>query len=168
MSELLAMAHTAFVHLVNVPKGVEDLPDEYGWCCAGSACQDRYHCTCWEPVYDLEQTEPLDLTTSPTQRTKCCGDCAYRNDSPERADGGDQERDVHAIAHMDGHEFWCHQGVRRVIAFRHPLGAELPAGEGDYRPPVGPNAEGVQCVWLADGTAGERCAGWAAHRRVGP
>lgn len=154
------------VHIsgVTAPKGVEDLPEEYGWCCAGSACQSVHHCTCWEPIYDLEQA-PLDLSTEPVQRTKCCGDCAYRNDSPERQDAGDQERDVLALAYAEGNEFWCHQGSRRVVVFRHPLGAVLPAGEGDYRAPVGPNAAGVECVWRADGTAGERCAGWAAHRR---
>lgn len=96
----------------------------------------------------------------PATRTKCCDDCAYRNGSPERAEeDGTDELLAHAMT--PGQEFWCHQGCRRVVAFRHPDGRELPAGDGDYRPPVGPEDRPI--VWKADGTPGERCAGWAAH-----
>jgi hypothetical protein len=124
----------------------------------------RAHCTCWEPIYDLEQAPLADGGVPPEEiptRTKCCADCAYRIGSPERADEHEED-DLLSKAWDLRSEFWCHQGVRRVVAFRHPDGRELPAGDGDYRPPVGP--EGRPVVWRADGTVGERCAGWAALR----
>ncbi len=118
----------------------------------------------WD-VYDLEQQPLADGGKVPDEiptRSKCCGDCAYRNGSPERTEDGEQEVDVLALALRPPAEFWCHQGVRRAIAYRHPDGRETPAGVGDYQPPQGPPDRPV--VWKADGTIGERCAGWAAHR----
>lgn len=151
---------------VNVPPalrdvGLDEAPADFVPCCYGTVDEGPRGCTCWEPVYDLEQAR-LVRDSEPSTRSKCCHDCAYRNGSPERTDEHEAETLIDAAA--PGREFWCHQGVRRVVAFRHPDGRELPAGDGDYRPPVGPNASGVQCVWLADGRAGERCAGWAAHQ----
>jgi hypothetical protein len=144
----------------NVPLAVRD-DDEYDVCCIGAAMFGRSRCTCWEPVYDVEQQPlgpvPADVTT----RAKCCNDCAYRHGSPERADSYEEEA---LLALTADKEFWCHQGVRRVIAFRHPDGRELPAGTGDYRPPVGPEERPI--IWKADGTPGERCAGWAALTRT--
>lgn len=131
-------------------------------CCMGAALAEN-HCTCWEPIFDLEQQpladggEPGEITT----RVKCCHDCAYRNGSPERSDDRTEALDQHVW--VEGEEFWCHQGVRRVVAFRHPDGRVLPAGEGDYRPPADP--EGRPVIWKADGTVAERCAGWAALRK---
>lgn len=146
----------------NVPPALRD-DETPGICCAGAAMFGARRCTCWEPVYDLEQQplENIPENYSPDTRSKCCHDCAYRHGSPEREDG--EEEWLHEIT-GDGSEFWCHQGVRRVIAFRHPDGRELPAGDGDYRPPVGPTDRPI--VWRADGTPGERCAGWAAHAGV--
>lgn len=105
----------------------------------------------------LRKRKPDEIPTA----AKCCHDCAYRNGSPERADEYD-EGVLLAHAQIAGEEFWCHQGCRRVIAFRHPDGRELPAGDGDYRPPIGPEERPV--VWRADGTVAQRCAGWNAHR----
>jgi hypothetical protein len=152
------------VHMDGVlaPPGVTD-DDPITGCCYGEAVYGPTRCTCWEPVYDLEQQSlanggRLPEGFEPETRTKCCRDCAYRQGSPERERGEGDQLDDWAL---DGRsEFWCHQGVRRVVAFRHPDGRELPAGEGDYRPPVGPDERPV--VWKADGTVGERCAGWAA------
>lgn len=153
----------------NVPQAERDLvrsdEDFYGVCCAGAAMYGRDRCTCWEPIYDLEQQplansgEPLELI--PT-RAKCCGDCAYRVGSPER-EAGDGDWLVE-LATGDGRVFWCHQGMRRVVSFRHPDGRELPAGDGDYRPPIGPAERPV--AWKANGSVGDRCAGWAAHWRA--
>lgn len=147
---------------VIVPPAERDKHNEFADCCMGAAVYGRSRCTCWEPVYDLEQQPLADGGVPPAEvptRTKCCHDCAYRLGSPERQDEYDEGVLLaHALA--AGEEFWCHQGVRRVVAFRHPDGRELPAGDGDYRPPVGP--EGRPVVWKADGTVGERCAGWAA------
>ncbi len=138
--------------------------EAYDSCCGGAAMFGVDRCTCWEPIYDLEQ-QPLANDGQPPDeiptRAKCCHDCAYRHGSPER-EAGDGEW-LAELAESDGRrEFWCHQGVRRVVAFRHPDGRVLPAGEGDYRPPQGPPERPV--IWKADGTVGERCAGWAALR----
>lgn len=150
-------------HGALVPPAVRD-DDSYGDCCIGAAMFGNSRCTCWEPVYDLDQQSLANGGEPPEEvatRAKCCHDCAYRNGSPERSDEAEEER-LLDIARSDGRqEFWCHQGVRRVVAFRHPDGRELPAGEGDYRPPLGPEERPV--IWKADGTPGERCAGWAAH-----
>lgn len=148
----------------NVPPAERDI-DDYGWCCDGAALRGRRFCTCWEPVFDLEQQPLVDDGRPPAEvptRSKCCHDCAYRAGSPER-EAGDGDWLVE-LATGDGRMFWCHQGMRRVIAFRHPDGRELPAGDGDYRPPVGPAERPV--AWKADGAVGERCAGWAAHWRA--
>jgi hypothetical protein len=134
----------------------------YHHCCAGAALRGIDHCTCWEPIFDLEQ-EPLQ--EGPAEcRSKCCHDCAYRNGSPKRADdhGTEHLLDVAAGARST---FWCHQGVRRVVAWRHPDGRELPAGDGDYRPPM--ERERGR-IWRADGRPGQLCAGWAAHRPATP
>lgn len=145
--------------------GPPDLDDEPGICCMGAAVYGAYRCTCWEPVFDLEQMPLANGGRPPSEaeisiRSKCCHDCAYRNGSPEKERGEGEQLDDWAL---DGRsEFWCHQGVQRVVAWCHPDGRELPAAEGDYRGPVGPDERPV--VWKADGTVGERCAGWAAHR----
>ena len=122
-------------------------------------------CTCWEPIYDLEQ-QPLENGGEPPAelptRDKCCHDCAYRNGSPEREAG--ETDTLMERATSAGLAFWCHQGVRRAIAYRHPDGTEVPAGEGDYQPPVGPPER--ECIWKADGSICERCAGWRAHARA--
>lgn len=152
---------TIHVDKAYVPPG---LSDELGMCCMGAAVYGMPRCTCWEPVYDLEQ-QPLENDGIPPSniptRSKCCGDCAYRQGSPEREDGQGDFLDDLAVGGRG--EFWCHQGVRRVIAWRHPDGREVPAAEGDYRPPETPGPR--PAIWKADGTIGERCAGWAATRK---
>lgn len=125
----------------------------------GSAQDGPNGCTCWEPIFDSEQ---LPVQEGPmVMRPKCCHDCAYRVGSPERADEGFYEfGGLHEIAVSPRSVFTCHQGVRRVVGWRHPVLGELPpdvVGQGDYRPPVGDGR-----VWLADGRPGELCAGWAA------
>lgn len=145
------------IHL-NIDAGPDDR-DEYNDdecpCCMASAMRGPRACTCWEPVYDVEQAV-LILDAVPATRRDCCADCAYRNGSPERSDGyTDELLDIAG----DGSTFACHQGMRRVVSWRHPDGRELPASDGDYRPPM------VGLVaFKADGTAADQCAGWAAHR----
>lgn len=160
----LGKTFPGLVHL-NIDSGPDDRDDfaaDEMPCCMASAMRGPRACTCWEPVYDLRQTDPdnsreysrADLHV----RAECCFDCAYRNGSPERAEGYDEElRDVAGTA---GDVFACHQGMRRVVSWRHPDGRELPAGDGDYAPPM---IGGV--AFKADGTSADLCAGWAAHRR---
>lgn len=148
------------------PPGVTD-DSPHRLCCYGEAFGGPMRCTCWEPVYDVEQTPPADGGAPPTEeeiptRSKCCHDCAYRNGSPERERGEGEQLDDWAL---DGRsEFWCHQGVRRIVAYRHPDGTVLPAGDGEYAPPQGSDPL-RPVVFKADGTIGERCAGWAATRK---
>lgn len=148
------------------PPGVTD-ESTHRLCCYGEAFGGPMRCTCWEPVHDLEQEPPENGGTPPPDdeiptRAKCCHDCAYRNGSPERERGEGDRLDDWAL---DGRsEFWCHQGVRRIVAYRHPDGTVLPAGDGEYDPPTG-NDPGRPVLFKADGSIGERCAGWASTRK---
>lgn len=126
-------------------------------CCMASAMRGPRACTCWRPVFDLDQAEPIP-GSEPAVRAQCCDDCAYRNGSPERADG--YTDDLKDLAGGQS-SFACHKGMRRVILWRHPDGRELPAGEGDYHPPI------IGAVaFKADGTPADLCAGWNSHRRA--
>jgi hypothetical protein len=147
-----------------VPPGVSD-DDPTTGCCIGEAVYGPTRCTCWTPVFDQEQQPLQNGGRAPDiifTRQKCCSDCAYRKGSKEREDEWEEEEIMdHALT--PGCEFWCHAGVRRVVAYRHPDGRKMPAGDGDYQPPIGPRERPL--VWRADGTPGSRCAGWAAYRR---
>lgn len=146
------MGTVAHISGPTAPPGVED--SEHDICCMGAVMRGAAYCTCWDPIFNLEQAA-ADTSTTPTIRQKCCQDCAYRQGSPER-ERDDGELDE-IVAHPD-RTFWCHQGMRKVVAWHHPDGRELPAGpEDDYKPLIV-----GEVPYLADGTAGERCAGWAA------
>jgi hypothetical protein len=137
--------------------GVRDqLEDLMGLCCMGVANGGPDYCTCWEPEHDLVQSLQLDADSPLVVAPKCCHDCAYRNGSPERS--GD-EADWLLELPSEQAIFFCHQGIRRVLRYRHPAGIILPTGPGDYDPPRG---EGR--VFRADGSPAEICAGFAAYR----
>lgn len=140
------------------PDDRDDFDDDEIPCCSSSAMRGPRACTCWEPVYDLDQLD-IAIENLPIEtRTECCHDCAYLNGSPEREAGYLPE--LSDIAGTPGHVFACHQGMRRVVEWRHPDGRTRPAGDGDYQPPIiGTTA------YKADGTPADLCAGWAAHRR---
>jgi hypothetical protein len=143
-----------------------DFPPTNGdLCCIGSAVYGPRRCTCWEPVYDLDQTQP-DTTVGgePNIRRRMCDECAYRPNSPERNGDpqfvGDAEF-LEQLAADPSRRFWCHQGMRKVIAWRHPSGMEIPDRPGaSYDPP---SIDGVP--YLANGRPGQLCAGWDARRR---
>lgn len=124
---------------------------ELRWCCLSAAEDGAELCSCWEPIFDTEQREPR-LKAKPRTRAKACHDCAYRQGSPERERGEDLE----ALEN-----FWCHQGMRRPAAYRHPDGRVRPVRDyessPDYQPPI---LEGVP--YRADGRPADRCGGWAA------
>lgn len=137
----------------------EDLDEELHPvpCCAGSAFNGPGACTCWDPVYDRVQ-EPI-VEGPPETRRQMCADCAFRKDSPERVAGMEPE----ALA-----SFWCHQGVRRAIAYVHPDGrrrevVDVAGTPMDYQPVQRPGL-----IFRADGQPGQRCAGWARANRVAP
>ncbi len=138
-----------------------------GYCCMGSAEYGFDRCTCWEPVYDLEQTEPnmasIELVGILT-RTEMCGDCAFRPDSPERqGDGRYSHADDDELRSLN--HFWCHQGIRKPIAWRHPAGITVDCDTDGYDPPL--RTIGAETVpFKADGTPGDRCAGFAAYQKA--
>lgn len=129
----------------------EDLDERFRWCCYGAAEDGPKGCTCWEPIFDARQRKPR-TSVEPTTRAKSCHDCAYRQGSPERERG-------EALEALPN--FWCHQGIRRPAAFRHPDGRVRPVLDyttsPDYRPPI---VDGVP--YRADGRPADRCGGWAA------
>jgi hypothetical protein len=155
---------------LSVPS-LPDLPDAgEGMCCMGAAALGPARCTCWNPVYDLEQADPdpvavklLDAGVQPATQPAPCADCAYRLGSPEREGdkrySGDQALLERIVA--SGERFWCHQGMRKVTAWRHPSGAVIPVDVDGYAPP---KVGGVP--WQADGQPGLVCGGWAARRRA--
>lgn len=148
-----------------------DFPDAGdGMCCPGAAVYGPQRCTCWTPVYELEQA-PVDQTAmrlldagvAPVTRQRMCEDCAYRPNSPEKSGdetyAGDPEF-LEGIADR-GERFWCHAGMRIPVRWRHPSGMEIPAHPGGYDPPrVG------SVPYRADGSPAELCAGWDARRRA--
>ncbi len=139
------------------------LPDAgQGQCCMGAAAMGPGRCTCWRPVHDLEQQPPRP--GGPRTRTECCGDCAFRPDSPERQ--GDQryqhsdEGELSDLVRSE-HSFVCHDGMRRKLALVHePTGVRLPIDVDAYDPPV---IDGV--AYKADGSPADLCAGLAAQRK---
>lgn len=131
----------------------KDFLPQFTWCCAGAAVRGARSCTCWRPVYDLQQ-QRLDLSIVPETRSAMCGDCAYRPDSPERGS------DPNAL--VDVEVFWCHRGIRRPVKWRHPDGRERDADAGDYRPPI---HDAVP--YRADGRPAARCGGWAQAQAAG-
>lgn len=151
------------VHVLESGSGPElppELAEREAACCMGAAVYGLGRCTCWIPIYEPAQEADPQVGVLPPVRAECCFDCAYRNGSPERDRGeGDELIDV---AGTPGNVFACHTGMRRVVAWKHPLlgDCEIPAGPGDYRPPI---IDGI--AYRADGRPAELCAGWAAHRR---
>lgn len=75
---------------------------------------------------------------------------------------GYQERAELADIAGGGGVFWCHQGMRKPTAFRHPdLGITVATTTDGYDPPII-----ADVPYRADGTPGQRCAGWDAMRRA--
>jgi hypothetical protein len=126
-------------------------------CCWGESLRGPDGCTCWTPVYNVDQAPPQpdgDLQI----RDSRCDDCAFRQDSPERANEV-MEQALYALADT-GQPFWCHDGMRRPHHWVHPDGRTVPGDPHDWRPPVAD-----QIAYRANGQPGLLCAGWAARAR---
>lgn len=138
----------------------EEMPDAgLGLCCMGAAMYGPDRCTCWEPVYDLEQQPPDRDALTPIQQ-EMCPDCAYRPGSPERQDEHDAD-DLRRYTYPGPAMFFCHQGMRRPVKWVHPAGVEVAGDPADYRPPRDPESDRP---YRADGQPAFLCAGWLARR----
>lgn len=172
MADIRESLLRAFQHAVDNGRAMAVVAAGSPWrCCAAAREKGPMGCTCWVPEFDVPQADP-DLDTvvglilgevDPPQRPLMCGDCAYRPGSPERAglegyEGGPAQLDEWARESR----FWCHDGMRQPVAWRHPSGIRIEAPLcGDFQPPI---VEGVP--YRASGEPGLLCAGWAARRRA--
>lgn len=139
-------------------------------CCSATMYGDWDDCTCWEPIYDPPEQQPLlpgETTTMPTM----CADCAYRPGSPERMGTPDAAADGYELDDLaiGGTRFWCHDGMRRLLGLAHPSGevwiaesAEDGRAVTHYDPPI----DWLGIPHRADGTPGSLCAGWDARRKA--
>lgn len=141
-----------------------ELPDTGGTCCYGATVEGPHRCTCWTPVYGPDQADPApDLDPQPATRPTLCGDCAYRPGSPEKAGDPGYRGDAEELESLadTGERFFCHQGMRAIVKWVHPSGAEIQADAGAFAPPM------FGSVPLkTDGTPADLCGGWAARRRA--
>lgn len=130
-------------------------------CCYGAAVYGPDRCTCWVPVYDLEQQPIQPGLPAPPVPLKMCGDCAYRPRSPERQGEAGYSGDEDFLEDLveTGRPFYCHAGVRRVVRLRHPAGVEIDGHPGAYEPPIHDSVP-----YKADGTPANLCAGWLLRR----
>ncbi len=148
------------------PGGALRVLVELATCCYGAAEGGPLDCTCWEPEYDLDQQPPAIPAPAVVTRAKMCDSCAYRPDSPERSGDdrylGAEDGELERIARTD--VFWCHEGMRKPVRWRHRLGITVEASTDAYEPPMRVVDDGT-VPFKADGSPGDRCAGWAAHRR---
>lgn len=142
------------------PGADPDHPSVIG-CCMGAAVYGPSRCTCWEPVYDVDQADPRPPTCDDELQTRTtrCSDCAYLRSSKERADPLTAEELLELP--LRGERFWCHDGMRRPVAYRHPALGDVPASGDDWQPPT---VAGVP--FRTDGSPGLLCAGWAARRKA--
>jgi hypothetical protein len=139
-----------------------------GMCCLGTILNGPDGCTCWRARYDREQCDPaamrlLSAEARPVTRRRMCVDCAYRPRSPEKNGDETYQGDAQELQRLarDGRPFFCHVGMRRVQAWRHPSGVEVLGHPGEYDPPI---VDGIP--YRADGSPAELCAGWGACRRA--
>lgn len=161
---------------VPVPKEISDLldhaqgnggavlwaranPDADGTgCCWGDVNGGAEGCTCWVPVYNAEQADPVPLTRPEDLQAqrRMCGDCAFRKGSPER-DGSWKEEALLSLAE-EGTPFYCHEDMRRPVRWEHPDGRVIDGSTDDWQPPI---INGLP--YRLDGRPGLLCAGWVAR-----
>lgn len=148
----------SYVCGAGIAAGVE-FPDTGGECCYGAAIYGPDRCTCWEPVFELDQLPPI-VDAETTARSEMCPDCAYRPGSPELADP--HIRPDLLASPAGERPFWCHQGMRAPVAWVHPpTGMRIDGDPArDYRPPMVDDRP-----YRADGQPAEICAGWAVRHR---
>ncbi|HET8684993.1 MAG TPA: hypothetical protein VFM54_24435 [Micromonosporaceae bacterium] len=136
----------------------EQHPDDDRPPCCYSSVDGHDRCTCWVPVWNGTQRPPRPprQPEDVCAQRRMCGDCAFRKDSPERAEGWREEA-LFDLA-RGGTPFWCHQGMRQPVRWEHPDGRTVPGDPADWQPPM---ASGIP--YQLDGSPGLLCAGWVAH-----
>lgn len=137
-----------------------DLGEATLGCCWGTALNGPSGCDCWEPEYDLEQSDPK-TGTLPMPRPKMCDDCAFRPSSPERR-GDESYENNEGLADLEymvakGEPFYCHQGIRLPSQWVHPSGAAIDGHPGAYDPPI---LGQPPIPYKANGEPADICAGW--------
>lgn len=148
------MSHEPTVDFPDVTDGVP--------CCMAYAVGGPGKCTCWRPIHEPTTQAPPAPTGGVEFMPRGCGDCAYRADSPERTGEPGVHGDADTLADLvdAGQPFWCHDGMRQVVAYHHPSGHVLPiARDRAWDPEVH-----AATPYRADGRPGAVCAGWAARR----
>ena len=150
---------------VLTPPGWQGPADGVPCCWATIGGGDWGDCTCWAPIYDTPEQEPL-LPGGAEVMPTMCADCAYRPGSPERMGNPDAAADGYDLDDLaiSGTQFWCHDGMRRIVAMRHTGTGETVklTGQHHYDPPI----DGRQRPHRTDGTVGSLCAGWDARRKA--
>lgn len=127
-------------------------------CCWGDIQNGPGGCTCWVPIWNAEQADPIP-PTKPGDihvQKRMCGDCAFRKDSPERREEFLEEALMELPA--TGQAFYCHEDMRRPVRWEHPDGRTVEGGTDDWQPPI---VKGLP--YRLDGRPGLLCAGWAAR-----
>jgi hypothetical protein len=137
---------------------VEQHPDAGETFCCMPALDGRPEdCTCWRPVYDVEQAPPRPMAGPQDlqARPRMCGDCAFKPGSPERTD----PLMVETLMELPSTRtpFWCHDGMRRPVRWEHPDGRTVAGDPADWHP-----AQLGRVPYRADGSPALLCAGWAA------
>ncbi len=127
-------------------------------CCYGEALRGPEACTCWQPVFEMDQ-QPCAAATGPHEvAPERCADCAFRPGSPELTDPYSREWLLELA--QRGEQFWCHTGMRRPIRWQHPDGRTVSGDTNDWQPPID-REHGVP--FRADGRPGVLCAGWVGQ-----
>lgn len=127
-------------------------------CCFGEIHGGVRGCSCWVAEYDTEQAPPRTADPLEVRAGGRCGDCAYRRDSPENEQPWTAEKLVDLAA--SGEPFWCHDGMRRPIRWRHPVRGVVEGSPDDWQP-----AMVARIPFRADGRPALLCAGWASEGR---
>lgn len=133
---------------------VEPALEEWGMCCIGAAAMGR--CTCWEPIYGEKQARPKGECAPPKPRVGCCGTCGA-------VDGMTEELGIDDAA-ATGRAFYCHIGLRRIVAWRHPDGRTKPGAAFGYVEAFG-TCNGAKVLLKADGTTADLCGAWVKWAR---
>lgn len=138
-----------------IPKPFEKPSDPDATCCW--AAINGNECTCWTPVFDAEPARLCDELPDQPAAEKMCHGCAFRKGTGANALMEEGELEVSSLQ-----PFYCHAGMRRVVAWRHEDGRLV-----DVDPAVWSEQPIMHKgrVYGRDGKPAKVCAGWVADMR---